>query len=113
MPFVHIQTDAALSREAASQITRTLADHIEAILGKPAGRCMLRLDAACAMKMGDGARGCAFVDLRVQGGIEAEAASRLGSALRAELSVRLAIPVGHVYINVLQMMPGGVEGLIF
>ena len=113
MPYVHLRTDRRLDENALRELRQAILEDLAQYLSKPSARCMVQIDAAQCIAMGDGEAGCAFAEIRVQGRLDAAASDVFAAAFKQDVAAHLALKTARVYLQVLETQNGEVWGSIY
>ncbi|MGI5863742.1 MAG: phenylpyruvate tautomerase MIF-related protein [Myxococcales bacterium] len=98
MPYVHIQTSAAVSEQARERILAQASRIAAEAIGKPESYVMVSLSEA-SMLMGGKSGPTAFCDVRSIGGLGSRVNAALSAKLCALLSETLDVPADRVFLN--------------
>lgn len=98
MPYLKIQTNASLEREAADQLLSEASQAVARALGKSERYVMVILEDRQAMRFGGDDATLAFLELKSIGLPESQTAS-ISKALCDLIASRLGVPQHRVYIE--------------
>ena len=113
MPYVHLRTDKPLGEETIRALCQAIIEDLGQHLSKPPERCMVQIDAAQHLAMGDGQSACAFAEVRVRGPIDTAASDAFGAAFKRDVAACLSVEAARVYLHVMEMKNGEIKGAIY
>lgn len=110
MPFVRISVGRKLSDNERTAVYDVVSQHITIIPGKTVAATMVQLEDGRHMYKDASQRVCVFIEVRLYGSTTTEAKEKLVEKLTTDLSVMLDVPLGDIYLNIMEMENWGANG---
>ena len=99
MPFIHVQTNTAITDEQAKNIKTHLGLAITAVPGKTENWLMVGLEPECHLWFKGTDEPAALVDVSVYGGADADAYRALTGKVSALLAEELGLKPDRIYVK--------------
>lgn len=111
MPYVLIQTGAALSPQTRQEIAAALGEAVTVIPGKNAGNLMLTIDAGADMVFaGKKTDECLYMDIRLHGAAAMDAKEKLVVGCYRLLTKATGMEANNIYITIQEFPKWGALG---
>lgn len=110
MPFVRISVGRKLSDNERTAVYDVVSQHITIIPGKTVAATMVQLEDGRRMYKDASQRVCVFIEVRLFGKTTDEAKAKLCQKLTTDLSVMLDVPLGDIYLNIMEFENWGSNG---
>ncbi len=99
MPYIGTRVTVSLSKEKESELKEKLGKAIETIPGKTERWLMTEFQDNCRIWFaGDNSKPAAFIEVKILGGEDSDAFSKMSGVLTKIMSESLGIPGDRVYI---------------
>lgn len=110
MPYIHVQTNTAVSPAQADGLKVRLGKDIEAIPGKSEAWLMVHVSDGQVMYFKGDSAPCAMADISIFGTASAAAFEKLTQAVTASLAKELKLDPARIYIKYSEVQNWGWNG---
>ena len=113
MPYVHLKVSRPLSAEQIEAARLAIADIMPALPGKTRDNTMIHITGSCALSMGDEAKPCMFLEVRLYKPSPEENKKDFVKKAAQALCALFEIDPERMYINMIELPEWGVGERFF
>jgi len=110
MPFINVNISKNLTNDQKNTLQLKIGEIIPVISGKTIGNTMTKIDAGCDIFMGGKAVEAVFCDIRFFTAAPMDQKTELIKQLSDAFNELFGIPMGNIYINLIELDHWGSGG---